>query len=99
MREGGGALGGPRTSGALAGPPRNPGAPGGPRTQRIQLARAAAGGYGFSIRGGAEHQLGIYVSEVQRGSEAHLQGLQVGLGGTGHLSSCNCPQEEHQPCI
>ena len=25
-----------------------------------------------------EHKLGIYVSEVETGSEAHLQGLQVG---------------------
>ena len=47
------------------------------RTQRITLVRQSAG-YGFSIRGGAEHKLGIYVSEVEKGSEAHLQGLQVG---------------------
>jgi len=47
------------------------------RTQRITLVRNSAG-YGFSIRGGAEHKLGIYVSEVEKGSEAHLQGLQVG---------------------
>ena len=47
------------------------------RTQRITLVRSSAG-YGFSIRGGAEHKLGIYVSEVEKGSEAHLQGLQVG---------------------
>ena len=47
------------------------------RTERITLVRNSAG-YGFSIRGGAEHKLGIYVSEVEKGSEAHLQGLQVG---------------------
>ena len=49
------------------------------RTQRITLVRNSAG-YGFSIRGGAEHKLGIYVSEVEKGSEAHLQGLQVSAG-------------------
>ena len=30
------------------------------------------------IRGGAEHGLGIYVSHVETGSEAHLQGLRTG---------------------
>ena len=29
-------------------------------------------------RGGAEHGLGIYVSEVEVGSEAHLHGLKAG---------------------
>jgi hypothetical protein len=29
-------------------------------------------------RGGAEHGLGIYVSDVEVGSEAHLQGLRTG---------------------
>jgi hypothetical protein len=47
------------------------------RTQRVMLVRAGGQGYGFSVRGGAEHRLGIFVSEVERGSEAHLQGLQV----------------------
>ena len=29
-------------------------------------------------RGGAEHGLGIYVSDVEVGSEAHLHGLKAG---------------------
>lgn len=33
---------------------------------------------GFSIRGGWEHGTGIFVSEVQPGSEAYHQGLRVG---------------------
>jgi hypothetical protein len=42
----------------------------------------------FLFRGGAEHGLGIYVSEVEVGSEAHLQGLRTGdqilkVGGGG----------------
>ena len=48
------------------------------KTQKIFLVKPESGGYGFSIRGGVEHKLGIYVSEVETGSEAHLQGLQVG---------------------
>ena len=37
-----------------------------------------ADGYGFTIRGGIEHGLGHFVSAVERGSEAHLQGLRPG---------------------
>ena len=48
------------------------------KTQKIFLVKPETAGYGFSIRGGVEHRLGIYVSEVETGSEAHLQGLQVG---------------------
>jgi len=48
------------------------------KTQKIFLVKPETAGYGFSIRGGVEHKLGIYVSEVETGSEAHLQGLQVG---------------------
>ncbi|XP_066145408.1 uncharacterized protein [Euwallacea fornicatus] len=33
---------------------------------------------GFSIRGGREHGTGIFVSHVEIGSEAHVQGLRVG---------------------
>lgn len=35
-------------------------------------------GLGFSIRGGIEHGLGHFVSTVEPGSEAHLQGLRPG---------------------
>ena len=33
---------------------------------------------GFSVRGGIEHGLGIYVKDVVSGSSAHLNGLRVG---------------------
>ncbi|XP_048516994.1 harmonin isoform X1 [Dendroctonus ponderosae] len=33
---------------------------------------------GFSIRGGREHGTGIFVSQVESGSEAHAQGLRIG---------------------
>ena len=50
------------------------------RTHKIILVKPQAGaaGYGFSIRGGVEHRIGIYVSEVEVGGEAHMQGLQPG---------------------
>ena len=35
-------------------------------------------GFGFTIRGGIEHGLGHFVSSVEPGSEAHLQGLRPG---------------------
>ncbi|KAL3864570.1 hypothetical protein ACJMK2_006236 [Sinanodonta woodiana] len=33
---------------------------------------------GFSVRGGSEHGLGIYVSEIETGSVADISGLEVG---------------------
>ncbi|XP_069140094.1 PDZ domain-containing protein 7-like isoform X2 [Argopecten irradians] len=33
---------------------------------------------GFSVRGGAEHGLGVYVSEIEEGSLADLAGLELG---------------------
>uniref|UniRef100_A0A8C9ZH59 PDZ domain-containing protein n=1 Tax=Sander lucioperca TaxID=283035 RepID=A0A8C9ZH59_SANLU len=35
-------------------------------------------GLGFSIRGGSEHGVGIYVSLVEPGSLAEKQGLRIG---------------------
>ena len=48
------------------------------KNHKITLIKPQASGYGFSIRGGIEHKIGIYVSEVDVGSEAHLGGLQPG---------------------
>ena len=45
----------------------------GGRVHKLTLVKPAQAGYGFSIRGGVEHQLGIFVSEVEVGSEAHTQ--------------------------
>ncbi|XP_021361258.1 uncharacterized protein LOC110455442 isoform X2 [Mizuhopecten yessoensis] len=36
------------------------------------------GNLGFSVRGGAEHGLGVYVSEIEEGSLADLAGLELG---------------------
>ncbi|XP_023240680.1 harmonin-like [Centruroides sculpturatus] len=44
----------------------------------ISLKRRGNAPLGFSIRGGWEHGTGIFVSEVQPGSEAYRQGLRVG---------------------
>ena len=34
--------------------------------------------YYYVYRGGAEHGLGIYISQVEIGSEAHVKGLKKG---------------------
>ncbi|XP_076316669.1 uncharacterized protein LOC143228988 isoform X10 [Tachypleus tridentatus] len=44
----------------------------------VQLRRRGNASFGFSIRGGLEHGTGIFVSEVQAGSEAFRKGLRVG---------------------
>ena len=44
----------------------------------IHLQRGKQSALGFSIRGGQEHDLGIYVSHVESLSQAEKAGLQVG---------------------
>ncbi|XP_014664433.1 PREDICTED: whirlin-like [Priapulus caudatus] len=44
----------------------------------LRQSTDAKSGLGFSIRGGCEHGLGIYVSAVDRGSVAERHGLQLG---------------------
>ncbi|TSV94894.1 Whirlin [Bagarius yarrelli] len=48
-------------------------------TRHVTLKRTKSHeGLGFSIRGGAEHGVGIYVSLVESGSSAEREGLRVG---------------------
>ncbi|XP_068513399.1 whirlin isoform X2 [Anas acuta] len=55
-------------------PPQPPG-----RLRQVSLRRSKAHqGLGFSIRGGAEHGVGIFVSLVEPGSLAEREGLRVG---------------------
>lgn len=49
-----------------------------PGTRVINLQRSRELVLGFSIRGGQEHELGIYVSHVESLSQAEKSGLQVG---------------------
>jgi len=44
----------------------------------IRLQHFGNGGIGFSIRGGREHRVGIFVSLVARGSQADIVGLRAG---------------------
>ncbi len=44
----------------------------------INLQRTRGSPLGFSIRGGQEHELGIYVSHVESLSQAEMSGLQTG---------------------
>lgn len=49
------------------------------KTQKVLLLRRHQEiGFGFSIRGGIEHGTGIFVSNINRYSDAHSQGVQVG---------------------
>ena len=45
---------------------------------RTVFVQKEAGTLGFSIRGGIEHGLGIFVSKVDAGSSAERSGLQIG---------------------
>ncbi|XP_069316277.1 PDZ domain-containing protein 7 [Eulemur rufifrons] len=44
----------------------------------VRVEKSAAGRLGFSVRGGSEHGLGIFVSKVEEGSSAERAGLCVG---------------------
>ncbi|CAM5130298.1 unnamed protein product [Eretmochelys imbricata] len=44
----------------------------------VTVERSADGRLGFSVRGGSEHGLGIFVSKVEEGSSADLAGLCIG---------------------
>lgn len=48
----------------------------------VRVEKSPAGRLGFSVRGGSEHGLGIFVSKVEEGSSAGEQGPQGrGPGG------------------
>ncbi|XP_074929143.1 PDZ domain-containing protein 7 [Chelonoidis abingdonii] len=44
----------------------------------ITVEKSVDGKLGFSVRGGSEHGLGIFVSKVEKGSSADLAGLCIG---------------------
>nr|XP_033698281.1 PDZ domain-containing protein 7 [Tursiops truncatus] len=44
----------------------------------VRVEKSPAGRLGFSVRGGSEHGLGIFVSKVEKGSSAERAGLCVG---------------------
>ncbi|XP_043087148.1 PDZ domain-containing protein 7 [Puntigrus tetrazona] len=47
-------------------------------TLSLTVIRAGDGQLGFSVRGGSEHGLGVFISRVQKNSAAELAGLCVG---------------------
>ncbi|KAK8740435.1 hypothetical protein OTU49_002907 [Cherax quadricarinatus] len=51
---------------------------GGGRIKLVRLVRRNGESYGFSLRGGREHGTGFFISHVEPGSEAFLQGLRAG---------------------
>lgn len=46
--------------------------------RKLEIKRDADGQWGFSIRGGSEHGIGIFVSWIEPGSSAEKAGLQIG---------------------
>ena len=46
--------------------------------RKIEVKRDPSGDWGFNIRGGSEHGIGIFVSWVDPGSSAQKNGLQIG---------------------
>ncbi|XP_066957475.1 uncharacterized protein [Macrobrachium rosenbergii] len=51
---------------------------GGCRVRFVRLVRKRNESYGFSLRGGLEHGTGFFISHVEPGSEAFMQGLRAG---------------------
>ncbi|XP_065829589.1 uncharacterized protein [Oscarella lobularis] len=49
------------------------------KTTKLTLRRADGESFGFSVRGGAEHSLGVYVSSVDDGSVGQKAGLKAGM--------------------
>ncbi|RUS92232.1 hypothetical protein EGW08_000085 [Elysia chlorotica] len=56
----------------------------------------AGEGFGFTIRGGVEHEMGVYVSSVDHGSTAYKNGLTVGdlLLEVNNISFRGIPHQE-----
>lgn len=52
--------------------------PAGQKLRVINLRRRPNESLGFAVRGGFEHGIGVFVSQVSTGSQADLQGLRVG---------------------
>lgn len=46
--------------------------------RKVEVKRDPDGDWGFSIRGGSEHGIGIFISWIEPGSNAEKCGLQVG---------------------
>ena len=65
-------------------------------TTTVALTRAE-NGLGFTLRGGAEHGLGHFVSGVEAGSEAEKKGLKAGdqiVGVNGSLDLAGTTHKE-----
>ena len=65
-------------------------------TTTVALTRAE-NGLGFTLRGGAEHGLGHFVSGVEAGSEAQKKGLKAGdqiVGVNGSLDLAGTTHKE-----
>ena len=61
----------------------------------VRVEKSPAGRLGFSVRGGSEHGLGIFVSKVEKGSSAGEWGPGPGFGCDPHFGGVRrcCCQE------
>lgn len=46
--------------------------------RKLEVKRDTDGQWGFSIRGGSEHGIGVFISWIEPGTNAEKSGLQVG---------------------
>lgn len=66
--------------------------------RKIEIKRSVDGEWGFNIRGGSEHGIGIFVSSVERGSNAEKSGLKAG-DQIKKANNLNCESVTHQEAV
>ena len=66
--------------------------------RKIEIKRNPDGEWGFNIRGGSEHGIGIFVSSVERGSNAEKNGLKAG-DQIKKANDLNCESVTHQEAV
>lgn len=66
--------------------------------KKIEIKRNADGEWGFNIRGGSEHGIGIFVSSVEPGSNAAKSGLKAG-DQIKKANDLNCETVTHHEAV
>ena len=66
--------------------------------KKLEIKRNPNGEWGFNIRGGSEHGIGIFVSSVESGSNAEKSGLKAG-DQIKKANDLNCESVTHQEAV
>jgi C-terminal processing protease CtpA/Prc len=66
--------------------------------KKIEIKRSPDGEWGFNIRGGSEHGIGIFVSSVEPGSNASKSGLKAG-DQIKKANNLNCESVTHHEAV